>query len=479
MGTGPVPNATQLSFPISDKAGLQVNVGSGNALITTSDLALPGQTLGVDYNSLLAGSQIATTNAEATGWAQREGVGVQLYLGSDGSLTYVGQDGITGKFTASGSSFTSPPQIHATLATSAGSTCGGTGYTMTWHKTGDIYCFNANGLLTSQADRNGNTTAYTYNSSEQESQVTYTPKGASSPSETVTAGSPNGYLGSLSQSGGSLGTRTVTYTENGNGDLSSVQQADGTTLNPFGYDSNDNLNSIKNGAGVTTTLVYDSSHRVTSVSQTYGTSSATATTRLSYVSSTETQVAAPNTNQGQSVASVPNTTYTVNSPGPRHRHQGPTAGGHHQHQLGQQRQQRHQRPEPARPGVDRQHVGVEQRRVADHQSVSPTGASASAAYNNTSTRHRPAGAVPAELVDRHPEQPDPVHLRRGGQPFPVVGRPARSGQGHPEQRRHPRDVPHRPADRGRSDQLQLQLTAPADQGHPAHQRQPDPGHAER
>ncbi len=298
VGTGPVPNATQLSFPISDKVGLQVNVGSGNALITTSDLALPGQTLGVDYNSLLAGSQIATTNAEATGWAQRDGIGVQLFLGSDGSLTYVGQDGITGKFTASGSSFTSPPQIHATLATSAGSTCGGTGYTMTWHKTGDIYCFNANGLLTSQADRNGNTTAYTYNSSEQESQVTYTPKGASSPSETVTAGSPNGYLGTLSQSGGSLGTRTVTYTENANGDLASVQQADGTLIQ-FGYDSSDDVTSIKNGANVTTQIGYDSSHRVTSVSQIYGSTSATATTRLSYVSATETQVADPNTSQSQ------------------------------------------------------------------------------------------------------------------------------------------------------------------------------------
>ena len=41
VGTGPVPSATFLSFPVSDRVSLQVNVGSGNALLTTSDLTLP------------------------------------------------------------------------------------------------------------------------------------------------------------------------------------------------------------------------------------------------------------------------------------------------------------------------------------------------------------------------------------------------------------------------------------------------------
>jgi RHS repeat-associated protein len=316
VGTGPENNATQLSFPISDKVSLKVNVGSGNALVTTSDISLPERgsslTLGVAYNSLLADSQVDVTS-DGTGWRQRQGVDVRLYLGSDGSLTYVGQDGVAGKFTASGSSYTSPPVFHATLANSSGSTCGGTGYTLTWHDSGQVMCFNANGLLTSQADRNGNTTAYSYNSSGQETQIAYTPKGASSPAETVTAAYVDGwYLSSLSQTGGSLGTRTATYTLNSNGDLTSVKQADGALIQ-FGYDSYDDLTSIDNGAGVTTKLTYNSSRQVTAVSQPYGSSGATATTRLSYVSSTETQTAAPNTNQSQAVSAVPNTTYTLNS----------------------------------------------------------------------------------------------------------------------------------------------------------------------
>lgn len=320
VGTGPASNATQLKFPISDKASLQVNVGSGNALVTTSDISLPEQsgslTLGVDYNSLLAGSQLAVGSA-GPGWRQREGADVRLYLGSDGTLTYVGEDGTAGKFSApaSGSNtYGSPPEFHVTLASSSGSTCGGTGYTMTWHATGKVMCFNANGLLTSEADRNGNTTAFSYNSFGDETQVTYTPKGASSPAETVTASytSDGLYLTSLSESGGSLGTRTVTYGGNSQGELTSVQQADGTTIR-FGYDSAGDLTSIENGAGATTTLCYNSSHQVTSVSQPYGSSGKTATTRLSYVSSTETQVATPNTDQSQPVSSVPNTTYTINS----------------------------------------------------------------------------------------------------------------------------------------------------------------------
>jgi hypothetical protein len=63
VGSGPVPNATFLHFPISDKVSLQVNVGSGDALLTTSDLSIPEMdtnvTLGTSYNSLLTNSSVA------------------------------------------------------------------------------------------------------------------------------------------------------------------------------------------------------------------------------------------------------------------------------------------------------------------------------------------------------------------------------------------------------------------------------------
>jgi YD repeat-containing protein len=239
--TGPVSNATFLNFPISDKASLQVNVGSGNALFTTSDITLPeiagGLILGNDYNSLLTGSVI-NQGADRNGWRQREGVDVRLYLGSDGTITLLGEDGTAGTFTAPPTTGTaaqmatygSPAVFHATLTSALTSACSGSAYQLTWHSSGEVMCFNGAGLLTSQADRNGNTTAFSYNGSGQETQVAYTPEGLSSPTETVTTSYTSGYLTGLSEFGGSTGTKTVSYTINSSGDLTSVQQPDDTTI---------------------------------------------------------------------------------------------------------------------------------------------------------------------------------------------------------------------------------------------------------
>jgi RHS repeat-associated protein len=320
LGTGPAPSATFLSFPFSDKSSLRVNVGSGDALFTTSDLSLPEVagplTLGVDYNSLLIGTSVGT-GSPGIGWRQREGGDVRLYpnLGTAGSVTYVGEGGTEGTFSEppSGSTaYGSPPEFHATLSTTVTSACSGSAYQMLWHDSGEIMCFNSTGLLTSQADRNGNGTAYTYNGSGQNTQIAYTPKGASSPTETVTATYTGSYLTGLSESGGSAGTKTVTYVVDPSGDLTSVKQADGAAIT-LGYDGSHDLTSVENGAGAITYLNYNSAHQVTSVIQNYDSDWAAATTRLSYVSATETQVAAPNTNQSDPVASVPNTTYTINS----------------------------------------------------------------------------------------------------------------------------------------------------------------------
>ncbi|HEV3379585.1 MAG TPA: RHS repeat-associated core domain-containing protein, partial [Trebonia sp.] len=317
VNSGPVPNGTSLSFPISDRASLSVNVGTGNALLTTSDITLPQTssplTLGMAYNSLLAGAGV-TGDTGAYGWTTEQGSDVSLYPASDGSMTFIGPDGTTGTFTPdSGGGYSSPPVFPATLAESSGSTCGGTGWTLTWNDTGEVMCFNSTGAITSEADRDGNTTSFAYNSDGKETSVTYTPEGASAPTETVNAlrSSSGGDLTGYTESGGSAGTKTVTYNfDSSTGNLSSIVQPDGTTIS-FGYDSSNDLTSITNGDNVTTTLTYNSSHQVTSVTQPYGSSGGTATTRLSYVSPTETQVATPNTNQSEPVASVPNITYTI------------------------------------------------------------------------------------------------------------------------------------------------------------------------
>jgi RHS repeat-associated protein len=320
LGTGPTPGGTFLRFPISDKASLQVNVGSGNALFATSDIVLPeaagALALGQAYNSLLVGS--AYTGADGNGWRQREGVDVRLYPNADGSVTLLGEDGIAATFTAptgGGTTFGSPAVFHATLTTAPDphGDCGGEAYGLTWHQTGEEMCFESNGLLDAAVDRNGNFTAYTYNASGQETEAQYYPAGElTTPAEAVTVSYTGSHLTLLSQSGGSAGTRSVAYGINASGDLTSVRQADGTTLT-LGYDGSHDLTSITNGAGAVTALAYNASRQVTSVTQHYGSGAAAATTRLSYVSATQTQVATPTTNQSLAVSSVPHTTYTINA----------------------------------------------------------------------------------------------------------------------------------------------------------------------
>jgi YD repeat-containing protein len=165
-------------------------------------------------------------------------------------VTYLGEDGTAGKFTGAAGGFTSPAQFHVTLTKSAAGTCGGTGYTMTWHQTGRVMCFTSAGLLTSAADRNGNTTKVSYNGSNQETQVAFTPHGAPAATRTVTATYTGSYLTGLSQSGGGL-SRSVSYSVNTSGDLGSLTQADNTKIT-FGYDSSHNLTSVTSGASAQT-----------------------------------------------------------------------------------------------------------------------------------------------------------------------------------------------------------------------------------
>ena len=186
-----------------------MNAGSGDALLTTSDITVPEigsqLTLGTSYNSLLVGSGVPQ-GAEGYGRRQREGIDVQLYpASSDNSVTLVGEDGTAGKFTPStGNTYTSPAVFHASLLSSPSSgACSGSAYSLTWNETGEVMCFNSSGLITSEKDRNGNVTGYSYCGCGQEQKVTYTPNGASSPTRTVTVLDTGvSYLSGLSQSGG-------------------------------------------------------------------------------------------------------------------------------------------------------------------------------------------------------------------------------------------------------------------------------------
>lgn len=102
----------------------------------------------------------------------------------------------------------------------------------------------------------------------------------------------------------------LTYSGTAGAQLKSITDAMGKTT-AFTYNSAGLLSSFTNARSEETDFTYDASHRVTQVDR--KDSSNTSTTRLSYVSSTSTQVVDGDTSTSVSVASAPHVTYTIDS----------------------------------------------------------------------------------------------------------------------------------------------------------------------
>lgn len=321
VGTGPVPGGSFLRFNLTDRLQAVVNVGSGNLLVRSTDLVLPGiegnVVLGADYNSLNIGSSIET-GAFGHGWRSRSGIDVRLIANSDGTVTFTGPDGVVGTFTpvTGTSNYTSPGVFKATLVKTS------SGWNLTDHNSGSVIAFKSSGKPSTITDRNGNVVTVTYNASGQQTKIT-SDWGPAAIRTGATAYGSNGFISSYTQTGTDATTHTVGYGYDSAGNLTSITDPDGNQY-VFGYDSAHNLTSITtptvstdpSGPDDVTTFTYDSSHRVTSITRQIKTSASgapPAVTRLSYVSSTETQVAEPNTDQTLPVASVPNYTYTLDS----------------------------------------------------------------------------------------------------------------------------------------------------------------------
>jgi RHS repeat-associated protein len=318
LGAGVRPNATRLSFQVGDRVTAQVDVGSGNLLVTTTEISLRNiqdtVDIGVAYNSVALGTSFAQ-GYPGTGWRMRVGADVKLVPNADGSVTYAGPDGLTGVFvlkSGSTTTYTAPVGFKADLVKT-----GTTGWTLTEHASGKKSTFTASGQLDFTDDRNGQRTDFTYTGANL-TKVVSSWGSANQRTVTVTANA-NGLLSTLGQTGaGNTVQRHVTY-GHANTDvheLSSILDTENRTTG-FGYDAAHQLTSITNTAGAVTRFTYDSAHRVTSVKQENPAvgSPGDSITRLSYASATQTLVAEPNTDQTQAVSAVPHTTYNLNANG--------------------------------------------------------------------------------------------------------------------------------------------------------------------
>ena len=304
--TGSRASATNLSFGISDQTSAQVDVATGNLMLSTVGLSLPGVTsttpIGASYNS--RGSQASSTmTGDANKWTYALSAAGSLSSNAQG-VVYTSADGATWQFkpgTVAGS-FTSPAGLQQTLART------NTDYTLTGWASRQIIHFDLNGNPISIEDRNKNTTFLNRQGPDLKTIVS---TAGTTAARTVTASYADNTQTFTQTSGSS--SRNIAYTKNADGNIVTYRDALGGTTT-FGYQGT-NLTSITASGGGVTSVTYDSSNRVTRISQANTTagSPGEATTRLAYTSATETLVADANTDQTATVAAAPHTTYTLNS----------------------------------------------------------------------------------------------------------------------------------------------------------------------
>jgi len=306
LPVGPRPNATRVDFRAAERVSASVDVGTGNVLVTTTDLTLPGVDhdvqLGLDFNSLLlgAGSPLPA-GAGGKGFATRLGQDTKLVANSDGTVLYLAPGGLEGLYTPiSGTSgYTTPVGFKNSLTKT-----GTSGWTLSDHATKAVTAFNTAGTMTSITDRNGNPTTIT------SSTITATRGGANARKATLAY--TGGLLTSMTQASDTTGSRTVTYGyDTAAQHLTSITDTGGA-VTTFTWDAAGNLTQISDPSTTVVKFAYDTSRRVTSVEK--GSATGTrAVTRFTYPTGTQTLVAGPNTDQAQAVSAVPHTTYTLDA----------------------------------------------------------------------------------------------------------------------------------------------------------------------
>ncbi|WP_188484782.1 RHS repeat domain-containing protein [Cellulomonas carbonis] len=310
LGAGPRKNATALPFQLGDRVSAKVDVGTGNLMLTAEALSVPGVHSDVPvqlvYNSLSLGAGVAqASTSNPTGYGWTVSVGMRLEAAADGSLVFHGPAGLTGTFVpAGGGAFTAPAGLTADLVALSGG-----GWALTDHASQQKLTFNASGILTTIADRNGNTHTLTYDpyNPTRLAGITATrgPAGLD-----VTFAYTSGRLTSIRQ-GPSGSVRTVGLGYNGSGDLTTITDALNRTTT-FTYTAHQ-LTRVQAPGGIDTYVEYDVRNRVTAVRQVNGTagSAGDSWTRLAYTSDTQTLVSDGEQETTGSPTSGERTAYTL------------------------------------------------------------------------------------------------------------------------------------------------------------------------
>jgi YD repeat-containing protein len=225
--------------------GYPVNSATGNFYHSFTDIVIPGRGIPLAFSHTYNSVSAATDGPLGFGWTSSYGNGMSL-IQSVGSATVVQENGAQATFTLSGSTYSAPPRVTATLVKNADGT-----FTLT-SRARQSFTFSAAGQLTSERDLNGYITSFSYNGSGQLVTVT-DPAG-----RTLTLAWSGSHISSVTdQTGRSV---LFAYTD-GLGNLTDVTDVNGG-ITHFTYDPNHLLLTMTDPRGGVVTNHYDTSNRV-------------------------------------------------------------------------------------------------------------------------------------------------------------------------------------------------------------------------
>ena len=265
LGAGDRPYFTYNSFPISDRAGLKVNVASGNLVIANNDMSVggpgPGYRLSRTFNS--------TTGVDGgfgRGWSTAYTGSERLVQNTaDGSITYWNETGTASLITPkTGGGYNVSGDVDGEFALSGSEFVLRFHHDRGGHRAGDQSVFfnfgsPQAGLLKRRVDMYGNSVDVSY-------------VGATNQVDQVddTVGRPFEFTytsGKVTAVDDTNGYRDVAYQYDANGDLRLFADSEGgVTLYDF-YDGNHNPQKITGPGGNIIYLGYDAQSRVVEVNQ--------------------------------------------------------------------------------------------------------------------------------------------------------------------------------------------------------------------
>jgi YD repeat-containing protein len=252
-------------------AGSPINLSSGNTFITESDISLPGLGGGLKltrtWNSMFPALQNSYPTMFGINWRSTYEERL-IFNSSDLLLKYARGDGSVWAFGVVSTS----PSVYQTVAPGNDTTTvttGSSSYTMAF-KSGEKRVFDANGILVSIIDRNGNTTQLSYDSQGRLATVT------DAVSRHLNFAYPSGTSNLVSTASSDAGI-SYSYAYDGQGRLTQVTKPDNTTIN-FVYDTNNMITTVKDTQGkVLESHTYDVSGRGLTSSRANGVDAVTVT----------------------------------------------------------------------------------------------------------------------------------------------------------------------------------------------------------